>query len=161
MLTAQKVTVSGVPSCTEDLFENDDSAATATPISAGATQTRNFCFDNSDWLRFDAAEGSIYKIETAVIGPEVDTQLILYDQDGSSFLLFHDNIGNTGDETRTVDLDEGFPEDPRSEIVWEAPATGTYFIKVRTTACDEDLDAHCSRSPDGVGLDTEYSISLQ
>jgi hypothetical protein len=83
-------------------------------------------------------------------------------------------MGNMEDETRTVDLDLNFPPFPASEIVWEAQATGTYFIKVRTTACDEDLDNFCDgevyvdpeevdfgNSPDGVGLDTGYSISLQ
>jgi PKD repeat protein len=160
LLTAHKVSVSN-ESCTDDAFEGDDSSDTATPITVGATQTRNFCFDNSDWLKFDAAQGSVYKIDTTLAGRETDTQLILYDQDGSSILLFHDNIGNTPDETKTVDLESGFPPFPRSEIVWEAPATGTYFVKVRTTACDEDKDNFCIGSPDGVGLRTEYSITLQ
>lgn len=61
---------------------------------------------------------------------------------------------------------------PRSEIVWESQATGTYFVKVRVTSCDEDKDAFCESlrpsnlvngvgSPDGAGLDTEYTITLQ
>jgi len=81
-------------------------------------------------------------------------------------------LGNTEDETRTVDLESGFPPNPASEIVWEAQVTGTYFIKVRTTTCDEDKDPFCETkdpslspegfgSPDGVGLDTGYSITLQ
>jgi hypothetical protein len=95
----------------------------------------------------------------------VDTQLILYDSDGSSILLFHDNVDNS----ETVDLSKvENPYDRRSEIVWEAQTTGTYFIKVRTTACDEDEDNYCDgppdagyNSPDGVGLYTDYTISLQ
>jgi hypothetical protein len=125
-------------------------------------------------LQFDAVQGGVYKITTSALDLETDTQLILYDTDASSILLFHDNMGNTEDETRTVDLDENFPPNPASEIVWEAQATGTYYIKVRTTACDEDLDDHCETlpspdsfapegfgSPDGVGRDTGYSITLQ
>jgi PKD repeat protein len=171
VLPAYQVTVTA-PGCIDDAFEADDDSGSATVITVGDTQVHNFCFDNSDWLQFDAVQGGVYKITTSALDLETDTQLILYDTDGSSILLFHDNMGNTEDETRTVDLDENFPPNPASEIVWEAQATGTYYIKVRTTACDEDLDDHCETlsgsfapegfgSPDGVGLDTGYSISLQ
>ncbi len=171
LLPAHQVVVIGV-ACVDDQydqFEGDDSSATATLITVGDIQVHNFCFDNSDWLQFDAVQGNVYKITTSLLGAETDTQLILYDTDGSSILLFHDNIGNV---TATVDLEFGWPADPASEIVWEAQVTGTYFIKVRTTTCDEDKDFFCESimsanspegigSPDGVGLDTGYSISLQ
>jgi len=171
LLEAHQVTVNNSV-CADDAFEPDNSSATATPISVGQTQGHNFCRDNSDWLQFDAVQGNVYKITTSSLGAEADTQLILYDTDGSSILLFHDNMGNVDNAdiiTRTVDLDAGFPTNPESEIVWEAQATGTYFIKVRTTACDEDLNLYCVPeppgfplgSPDGVGLDTEYNITLQ
>ena len=160
LLTAHQVTVTAA-ACVDDPFEDDDSSATASLISIGDTQVHNFCFDNSDWLQFDATQGGVYKITTFALGVEADTQLILYDTDGSTILLFHDNMGNTEDETHTVDLESGFPSNPASEIVWETQVTDTYFIKVRTTACDEDKDSHCSVSPVGVGLDTGYSITLQ
>jgi len=166
VLPAYQVTVTA-PGCIDDAFEADDDSGSATVITVGDTQVHNFCFDNSDWLQFNAIQGGVYKITTFALDLETDTQLILYDTDASSILLFHDNMGNTEDETRTVDLDLNFPPFPASEIVWEAQATGTYFIKVRTTACDEDLDNFCDGevdfvdSPDGVGLDTGYSISLQ
>ncbi|MBT8101655.1 MAG: pre-peptidase C-terminal domain-containing protein [Gammaproteobacteria bacterium] len=175
VLPAYQVTVTGSPECIDDEFEGDDDSGSATVISVGETQVHNFCFDNSDWLQFDAVQGGVYKIATFDLGDETDTQLILYDSDGSSILLFHDNMNTTP----TVDFEENFPPEPASEIVWEAQATGTYFIKVRTTACDEDEDRHCESlgteqdplplslapegvgSPDGVGLDTGYSITLQ
>ena len=160
LLPAYQVTVSANV-CVDDPFEDDDSSATATLITLGETQDRNFCFDNSDWLQFDAVQGDVYKITTFSLGAETDTQLILYDTDGSSILLFHDNMGNTEDETHTVDLESGFPPNAASEIVWETQVTGTYFVKVRTTTCDEDLDDYCLGSPDGVGLNTGYSIILQ
>jgi len=164
-LFAHQVLVTGA-ACSDDVFEDDDSSAAATPITVGDIQIHNFCFDNSDWLQFDAVQGDVYKITTFSLESETDTQLILYDTDGSSILLFHDNMGNTAFDTLcgtlfTVDLECGTPPRPESEIVWEAQATGTYFIKVRTTACDEDLDPHCRVSPDGVGLATGYSITLQ
>ena len=167
LLTAHQVAVAA-SACPEDLYEPDNSIAIATPIAVGQVQVHNFCHDNSDWLQFDAIQGNVYKITTFSLATEADTQLILYDTDGSSILLFHDNVGNTN----TVDLEKNFPPDPTSEIVWEAQATGTYFIKVRVTTCDEDKDPFCETltpslspegigSPDGVGLDTGYSITLQ
>jgi hypothetical protein len=115
-------------------------------------------------------QGSVYKITTSGLGLEVDTQLILYDRDAESILLFHDNFGNE----LTVDLANRGAAVPSSEIVWEAEVTGTYFIKVRTATCDEDLAPHClidpdfddpffgkANPPDGVGLFSEYSITLQ
>jgi len=154
ILPAHQVTVVN-DVCTDDAFEPDDDSLSATPITLGETQARNFCFDNSDWLQFDAVQGGVYKISTAGLGLETDTQLILYDRDGNSILLFHDNIGNGA----TIDLASGVGGP--SEIVWESEATGTYFIKVRTTSCDEDADNFCLGSPDGPGLFTEYSITLQ
>jgi hypothetical protein len=175
LLQAHQVTVNA-PACADDVFEPDNDSVAATPISVGQTQVRNFCRDNSDWLQFDAIQGSVYKISTEMLGTETDTQLILYDLDGSSILLFHDNIDNDKNsvfgDNETVDLESGWPRFPRSEIVWEALVTGTYFVKVRTTTCDEDKDKFCETnfyqfspegigSPDGVGLDTGYSITLE
>ncbi|NRB38764.1 MAG: hypothetical protein HRU20_09905 [Pseudomonadales bacterium] len=181
--------------CIDDAFETDDNATDATLIVSGDVQLHNFCFDNADWIKFDAIKDHSYRITTANIASvqsvhrvvdvaqalipadvvpkaaEADTQLILYDENAEAILLFHDNIGNryvfdedeqewTGD-AKTVDLDKGTPVNANSEIVWQAASTATYFIKVRTTTCDEDLDAHCSQSPDGVGLATEYTISFE
>ena len=193
LLTAHQVTVTAPIDCVDDAFEPDSLSASATPIALGEIQNHNFCRDNSDWLQFDAVQGGVYKISTHLVGldaTETDTQLILYDRDGSSILLFHDNIGNDDDddatnpptcppfqENNTVDLACGWPIRPRSEIVWEAQESGTYFVKVRTTSCDEDLDDFCETtppvigpnadfitpfgSPDGPGLHTEYIITLQ
>jgi hypothetical protein len=165
VLTADQVTVTGL-ACVDDAFEPDNSTDSATTIAPGETQVRNFCHDNADWLQFDAVQGNIYKITTQVTGLEADTQLMLYDQDGSSMLLFNDNIYNGPFITScgslyTVDLQCGWPPNPPSEIVWEALASGTYFVRVRLTNCDEDEDHYCASSPDGAGLDTEYAVSLQ
>ncbi|MGI9259535.1 MAG: PKD domain-containing protein [Gammaproteobacteria bacterium] len=199
LLSALQVTVVN-NACVDDVFEGDDTSATATFITVGTSQVHNFCRDNADWYQFDAVEGGIYKITTSLLGTEADTQLILYDRDGESILLFHDNVGNgDGGEDGlstyntpcgvlyTVDFECGWPiapdaNDPLvfaldtpSEIVWEAHQTGRYFIKARLTQCDEDKDLHCggdalippplsllstNTSPDGVGLNTEYTLTL-
>ena len=174
--------------CFDDIYDikGDDDSATATLILPGESQQHNFCFDNSDWLKFDAIQGRVYGISTKtdhqVVGgvnlspTEADTQLILYDRDASSILLFEDNkrVFECTD-IHTVDLESGWPVcDPDSEIVWEAEFSGTYFIKVRTTTCDEDepFDPHCNgvspedliisnTSPDGVGLNTDYTVTFE
>jgi PKD repeat protein len=170
VLEALQVTVVN-NACVDDIYEGDDSSATATFITVGASQSHNFCRDNADWWQFDAVEGNVYKIATSDLGTEADTQLILYDRDAESILLFHDNAAN-GDggsdglstystpcgELYTVDFECGWPIDitlganvlggvvsARSEIVWEAHQTGRYFVKARITHCDEDKDLHCGR----------------
>ena len=160
-LPAHQVSVIQSTACIDDGFEADDDPNSAKLIGVGESQVHNFCFDNADWLRFQAVQGSVYKISTFALDAETDTQIILYDRDGRSVLLFHDNLGNVDDETRTFDLESSTPPRPESEIVWEAQRSGTYFIKARTTACDEDLDDHCDVSPDGVGLSTGYTIRLE
>lgn len=121
---------------------------------------------------------------------EVDPQLILYDQNAKDILLFQDNRNNfptvdLGSGWCTGDIDpvtlESNPNThfcAGSSIVWKATATGTYFLKVRTATCDEDQDDYCqdaspgdidptnpitnpNTSPDGVGNNTGYTITLQ
>jgi PKD repeat protein len=164
LLEAHQVTVTNPRDTLGCIVDADDSSATASLLVPKEPQQHNFCDDNSDWFKFEAVQGNAYKIATSDLEIEVDTQLILYDKDARSILLFSDNMSNV--ETR--DLSSGFPVCPddcldclRSEIVWEAQSSGTYFIKARSTTCDEDLDHHCSFSPDGAGLDTGYRIKLQ
>lgn len=76
LLPAHQVTVTA-PACTDDAFEPDNSSPTANAINVGDTQMHNFCHDNSDWLQFDAVQGSVYKITTSALAAEADTQLIL------------------------------------------------------------------------------------
>lgn len=186
-LGAYQVTVNNAL-CKSDQYEDDDTSDQATPLTVGSSQAHNFCLDNSDWVKFEAVAGNVYKISTDSLGLETDTQLILYDRDGLSILIFDDNIGGAnsgGDgnrfdfdnpapggtflEDETYDLSIGWPTIPKSEIVWEAEFSGTYFVKIRTTTCDQNQDYYCDGdpsqgiedSPDGVGLNTEYTISLQ
>lgn len=144
-------------SCKDDDYENDDSPAQATHLVPGdPVQDHNFCFDNADWYSFDATAGEVYQITTSkpdAASKEVDTQLILYGQDGKEIILFHDNIGNGA----TTDL-LGAVAGVSAEIVWRATESGRYFVKARMTACDEDI---CQHVGDGAGLGTDYSIELK
>jgi hypothetical protein len=89
------------------------------------------------------------------------------DLEGETISAIIQNIGDMAlDGTGNIrvayyDLYKGWPVITESEIVWESEFSVYYFIKVRTTTCDEDLDSHCYGSPDGVGLSTDYTITLE
>ena len=157
-LLAERVTVDVGDACRSDRYEPDDRPGNATEISLGEYQTHNFCYDNSDWVKFDAVAGNYYKITTSDLGAAADTQLILYDRDASTILLFHDNICPGACGASTVDLESGWPAIPESQIVWEAEFSGTYFIKVRVTTCDEDNDLYCLRFRISAGGRCQYRI---
>lgn len=153
--------------CTDDGFEDDDSPAEATVLTPGAgLQRHNLCLDNADWYRLEAVEGTVYEIVTTHEGGEVDTQMMLYDQDGQTVLLFDEN-GITTDLTQDQGLYTYAPPLPAG-IVWRAPASGTYYVKVRTATCDEDIMPYCEPTPlqpadpaDGVGAETAYTIQVR
>lgn len=153
--------------CTNDAFEDDNSPAEATPLIPGeATQLHNLCFENADWYRLEAVEGEVYEITTTHEDPEVDTQMVLYEQDGQTVLLYDDN-GPTTDLTQDEGLYTEAPPLPAG-IVWRALASGTYYVRVRTSTCDEDIMPYCEPTPsqpidpaDGVGADTSYTIQVR
>lgn len=62
-----------------------------------------------------AVAGQHYVIDTFSLGDAVDTYLSLYDTDGTTLLASNDDHG----ETRA------------SEISWQAPTSGTYYVMVQ------------------------------
>jgi len=70
--------------------------------------------NDQDWFRFQATAGERYLIRTSDLDGGADTYLELYDQDGVTLLAADDNGGGSN----------------ASSIQWEAPADGTYFIRV-------------------------------
>ncbi len=109
-----------VTGCSPDSYEEDDLYTSATLIGVGSTQSHNFCLDSSDWLSFTAVAANSYSIETTV-NSYSDTVLELYDTDGMAMLISNDD-GGTGYSS----LISG----------WIAPATGVYYIKIRSYAGD-------------------------
>ena len=115
-----------------DAYEPDNTADQATLISTdGASQTHNFHVPgDEDWVRFEATVGISYTIETGNLGPGSDTVLYLYDTDGATELARNDDFGDT----------------LASRILWQAPANGTYFIRVH------------HYNPSAMGPDTVYDV---
>lgn len=113
--------------CSADSTEPDDNYDTALTLSTdGVPVSRLFDIaDDEDWFRFTATAGKTYELSTSGLGTGVDTILELYDLDGITLLVFDDNSGGG----------------MASRLEWQAPLTGTYFLRVipssgSVTGCD-------------------------
>ena len=115
-------------------MQDDDAAGTAKTLTVGGTaQTHNVCpAGEADWASFVATAGVSYTIETLNLGTAADTQLCLYDATGTSQLACDDDSG----------------PDSGSRIVWQAPAAGTYTLKVT------------NYNPTVAGPDTHYDLHV-
>lgn len=98
--------------CTNDAYEPDNGAGDSHGIVPGQSRTLNHCDATSDWLSFDAVEGTDYGI-TMVRGSG-DSEMGLYGPDGVSLLAEGSwfGIGDDGDQ-----------------LAWTAPQSGTYYIR--------------------------------
>jgi hypothetical protein len=108
--------------CPPDNFENDDSQAEAKPILVGLSglQERTFCDDATDWITFTVEAGGVYTITTDSYGQRADTFLALYDTNGETLLAANDDYQGTPDYS--------------SQILWQAPVSGVYYINVTNRA---------------------------
>jgi subtilisin family serine protease/murein DD-endopeptidase MepM/ murein hydrolase activator NlpD len=100
-----------------DNQEHNDRYDSAVPITTDNAPIPENRFDmqhDQDWFRFQAVVGERYLIRTSNLDDGVDTYLEVYDQDGFTVLATDDD-GGDGDA---------------SSLQWEAPADGTYFIRV-------------------------------
>jgi hypothetical protein len=70
---------------------------------------------DDDWFRFSAVLGRRYVIETYNVAPFLNTYLALYDTNGTSQIDNDIGSGTGNSEAR---------------IVWQAPQTGLFFIRV-------------------------------
>lgn len=104
--------------CAVDPYEPNDSPATATLILPNTVQKHTLEPPaDLDWVMFDAIAGGIYTLRTDNLLGNTDTYLTLYDTDGATLLAYNDDIV-TG-------------TDPRSQIIWQAPATERYYARIR------------------------------
>ena len=110
--------------CAEDLFEGGDTCHAAPTIQDGGIQTRAFCEDAEDWAVFNACVGRIYVLSTANLEASADTVLELYGPDCVSLITSNDNGGGGR----------------ASRIVWGAPASGVYHVKIRQADGSAGLD---------------------
>jgi uncharacterized repeat protein (TIGR01451 family) len=131
---------------TQDVYEPDDVYANALLIPTdGTVRMRSFeVIADKDWMRFEALAGHVYTITTSRLGAAVDTVLSLYAKDGSTLLAENDDAA--------PDADVDNPN--ASRIVWTAPESGVYFVRV--THFDPAYDPHTAPI-----CGNEYSIAVK
>lgn len=103
-----------------DPFEDDDTPRLAHRVLAGEGTFHLFGKPgDEDWIAFEATAGHRYVIVTRQLLGDTDTQLALFaDENGRRRLAFNDDFGSSRS----------------SRITWQAPETGTYFVRVTEAA---------------------------
>ena len=99
------------PPCAVDAYEDDDTPATAKPITAGSSQARNHCDDSVDWVRFTPAVSGAYIATSGNFGPSITVY--------------------QSDATTPTTLKDSYFYSLRS---WMATAGSTYYLKVEPIA---------------------------
>ncbi len=110
------------PTVAIDAYEVDDTFPNANWITVGDLvgqyhNAHDAC--DYDWVKFTATAGWEYTITTFNLEFNADTKLYLYDTDGITQLDYDDDGG--------VGL--------ASQIVWVAPASGTYYARQEMYGC--------------------------
>lgn len=90
---------------------------TVHPRGAYSTNTGDY-----DWFRFNTILGQRYVIETYNVAPSLNTYLALFDTNGTSQITYDYSSGTGNSEAR---------------IIWQAPQTGEFFIRVRAESSSE------------------------
>lgn len=107
--------VLGIASTDSAGDDHGNDAGSATSVNSHSSTAGNIGVeDDVDWFAVDVLLGNEYTFET-VLGTLTDTQLRIYDTDGTTVLATND------------DISQGVLS---SQIVWTAPVAGTYFVEV-------------------------------
>lgn len=98
-----------------DQYEPDDRIAQAKPIDTDGTyQTHTFHTSTDvDYVSFTPQQGVEYTIETGNLQGACDTMIYLRDEDGEE-----------------LDYDDDTGEVHASRIVWSAPSSATYYVRI-------------------------------
>jgi len=128
--------------CPAETQEPDDSYYSAQELALGEPVSRLLDIpDDEDWFSLLAEAGKDYVLETRDLAEGVDTVLEIYDLGGVSLLASDGGSGGPGG----------------SRLVWEAPADGTYFVRVlppvgSATGCNASYSLGVTAAPaDGGG----------
>jgi hypothetical protein len=107
-----------------DPWEPDDTLGDATEIRTATSQSHDLhTLGDRDYVRFEATRGHVYTIETANLGPDIDTSIFLFDAEGK---LLAQN-----DDARAL-------EEPwASRLVWTAERTNTLYVMTRDVGDDD------------------------
>ena len=126
MIEAGCIDPDAVPGDYEDVPDdhgNDIDDATAAALGADVEGVIDYEGD-SDYFRFTAEEGQLYQIDVA-LGSLPDSLLTLLGPDGWQ-LTYNDDHGDS----------------PASRVVWEAPASGDYYLAVEAGGWDAQVGSY-------------------
>ena len=99
--------------CTADAYEEDDTAATATPVTPGTPQDHNQCDDGIDWVKLTAPGPAGYLLREAFTTAVMDSAVDVFDASGTE-------VAGPG-----AGQAQGF---------WfQVPAAGTYDVRLGDT----------------------------
>jgi len=105
--------------CVPDAYEagGDNTCAGASPITVDSVhQMHNLCpMGDEDWVQFTAQQGITYTLSTVNVGSDGDTVLLLYNQ--------------CAQPTPDAASDPAFGNG--ADLVFEAPESGIYYLKVK------------------------------
>ena len=124
--------IQGICTCPGDDYEEDDLWTQASELGVGLalSQAHNFCDDAADWISLSVQSGFVYTMTTQSWGQRADTFMNLYGMDGQTLLVGSDDYEGT--------------EDFSSQIVWQAPRSGIYYLQVVNRSglmgCETDYD---------------------
>jgi len=108
-----------------DDYEDDNSYEEASRISYSNTQNHNFYDNPTDWMMFSATKDNNYTITVDMLGAGTTPTLELYESNGTTKIItFAQTVGSI------------------TTIVWQAPQSGTYYIKVASTGDQIGNDHH-------------------
>ena len=107
--------------CAVDGYEPDETTAAATVVSVGNVSPNHTLHTagDVDWFALDLTAGLRYLISAVAEGSDADPLLELYGSDGTTLLASNDNLA-------ADQLD--------SQISFDAPTAGRFYLRVQTTS---------------------------
>ncbi|GEM_PF-5594684 len=129
-----------------DSFEPNNTPETATPLTSSYKQNHFYksgseAAGDEDWFSFSAVSGNYYRLSVNgsanTIYGRPDPEMFLINSDKETVLAFSDDPHDTSLNAATSNnnMIETVPE-----IIWQAPASGTYYVYCRHSSHELNKD---------------------
>jgi hypothetical protein len=128
----------GCRSCQDDEGEDDDTQATARPLSLGEMLRATVCDGDDDWFALELCDATAVRVETYFGASEGGIEVTLFDRDGTTVLA-----SGTGPNGAVA-------------LTYGGVVAGTYYLRQRLIADQRDpgvrydllVNAYCCRTGD-------------
>jgi len=124
-----------------DEYESDDTSLTATPfVVGGADQSHTIhVVDDEDWVSFEVVAGVTYYVSTGY-GDGMDTELYLYESDGTTELRYDDDDGE--DLYSYLEIVADADETLFAQVIsYDQGETGSYTFSVTADAIADEYES--------------------